>query len=700
MGVLQVSMARPGAQQQQGAQQQGQPAPQPAAQAPAPGEVTQQARPGDPQQPTFRGGINFVRVDVIVTDKKGQPVTDLKQTDFEVLEDKKPQSVEQFRLIRVDGNPRPGDPPPRQIRSVEDAETELSRDDVRLFVIFFDDYHVRLGNSIGVRAPLSRFIREQVRPNDVIGIMYPLTPLSDMTFTRNPDTVLSAIDRFQGRKFDYTPRNQFEEYYARYPTETVEQIRNDVVMSALRGLSIHLGSLRESRKSIIYVSEGFTTSLPPQMRRADASMPQIPGVTGGMLGENNPREQTSEFFSQSDVYSRMRDIFDAANRNNAAFYTLDPRGLATFEFDINEGSGLEADKRYLQATQDTLRVLADETDGRAIVNRNDLAGGLSQMVRDSSYYYLLGYNSASAPTDGKFHEISVRLKRPNARDYQVRARKGYWAYSVADVVAAKTAASTPDVAKPVQQALASISTSVQQARYIRTWLGTARGENGRTRVTLIWEPLPPGAGGRREQAGRVSVIAADQKGDLVFRGRAPDAALASTAAPVTPAAPATTTAQRLVFDAPPGTLELRLSVEAAGGAGVLDNEIRTITIPDLTTPDAALSTPRVFRARTAREFQTIAADAMAVPGAGREFSRADRLLVRFDVYGNATPTAVLLNRQGRKMSDVPVAAAPSGGTHQIDMGLSSIASGEYLIEITAKGATGEAKELVPFRIGT
>ena len=227
MGVLQVSMARPGAQQQQGAQQQGQPAPQPAAQAPAPGEVTQQARPGDPQQPTFRGGINFVRVDVIVTDKKGQPVTDLKQTDFEVLEDKKPQSVEQFRLIRVDGNPRPGDPPPRQIRSVEDAETELSRDDVRLFVIFFDDYHVRLGNSIGVRAPLSRFIREQVRPNDVIGIMYPLTPLSDMTFTRNPDAVLSAIDRFQGRKFDYTPRNQFEEYYARYPTETVEQIRKD-----------------------------------------------------------------------------------------------------------------------------------------------------------------------------------------------------------------------------------------------------------------------------------------------------------------------------------------------------------------------------------------------------------------------------------------------------------------------------------------
>jgi hypothetical protein len=256
------------------------------------------------------------------------------------------------------------------------------------------------------------------------------------------------------------------------------------------------------------------------------------------------------------------------------------------------------------------------------------------------------------------------------------------------------------VAKPVQQALASISTSVQQARYIRTWLGTERGANGKTRVTLIWEPLPQTAGGRREQAGRVSVIAADQKGNLVFRGRAPDAALASTAAPVTPSAPPATTAQRLVFDAPPGTLELRLSVEAAGAGGILDNEIRSITVPDLTTPDAALSTPRVYRARTAREFQTIGADTTAVPVAGREFSRSDRLLIRFDVYGNATPAAVLLNRNGQKMSDVPVAAAPAGGTHQIDLGLSSIASGEYLIEITAKGATGEAKELVPIRIGT
>ena len=92
----------------------------------------------------------------MVHDGKGQPITDLTQADFEVLEDGRPQSIEQFRLIRVDGNPRPGDPPPRELRNRIDEELEISRDDVRLFVFFLDDYHVRLGNSLAIKEPRER----------------------------------------------------------------------------------------------------------------------------------------------------------------------------------------------------------------------------------------------------------------------------------------------------------------------------------------------------------------------------------------------------------------------------------------------------------------------------------------------------------------------------------------------------------------
>jgi VWFA-related protein len=715
-----VSFERLAAQQSQ-TPPAGAPEAQQPQQAPPPADAPQTAPPGEPgaagqQQPIFRGGINFVRVDVIVTGRGDQPVLDLKETDFEITEDGRPQTIEQFRLIRVDGNPRPGEAPPKPIRTLEDEELEAAREDTRIFVFFLDDYHVRQRNSLSVRAPLIRFIETQLRPADMVAVMYPLTPVSSISFTRNHKSIISAINNFEGRKFDYRPLNQFEANYMRYSTEVVERIRNDVVMGALQGLAIRLGSLREGRKSVVFVSEGFTAMLPPQMRRRDASAPTNPlEAEIAALSQDSPREITAEWFGQSDVISRMREVFTIANRNNTAFYSLDPRGLTAFDssFDDVPGAPIPSsatDGRALQLTQDTLRVLSEETDGRAIVNRNTLEDGLAQMVQDSSYYYLLGYTTTQAANDGKFHEIKVRVKRGGV---DVRARKGYWALTPADAIRA-AATPSPDLPNPVRDALASIATSVQAAKYVRTWLGTERGPEGKTRVTLVWEPLPAPAE-RREQPGRVSLLAADAGGNLVFRGRAPDAALASTGAPVqpndtgpsgtrTPAAPAATAPQRIVFDAPPGTMELRLTVEAAGGGGTLDSEIKTIEVPDLTAPQAALSTPRVFRGRTARDLQAVLGDGGAVPVATREFSRAERLLIRFDVYGpgseQPTPTAALLNRAGQKMSDLPVAAARAGGTHQVEFGLSSIPAGEYLVEITAKGASGEAKELVPMRVGS
>jgi VWFA-related protein len=711
LALLSLTVVAGSAQQEAGrpANQQP-PAQSPDEQAPqgqAPQGQEPQGQVPDGQQPTFRGSINFVRVDVIVDDRKDQPVTNLTQADFELLEDGKPVSVEQFTLVKVDGNPRPGDPPPTEIRTRNDEELIANREDVRVFVFFLDDYHVRRANSMSVREPLMKFVQDQLRPNDVVAIMYPLSPVSDLTFTRNHNSVLSAIERFEGRKFDYTPLNQFEVNYMRYPTEQVERIRNDVVMTAIQGLSVRLGSLREGRKSVIFVSEGFTAMLPPQMRRQDASLPANPIESQAAARSQDSSQQiTAEWFGQTDVYSRMREVIDAANRNNTSFYSLDPRGLAPFEYgfdDLPSGPppSFATDGRALRMTQDTLRSLSEETDGRAIVNRNTLLQGLAQVTRDSSYYYLLGYTSA-APNDGKFHEINVRVKR---RDVNVRARRGFWAARPEDAI--RVANPTPDVAKPVQTALASIATSVQAGKYVRTWIGSERGEGGNTRVTLVWEPMAFPPGDRREPAGRVSLLAATGGGNVVFRGRAPErpivaavttGSLGTGAASSTPSTPP----QRLTFDAPPGKVELRITVEGATG-GTLDQEIRDIEVPDFTSPQVTLSTPRLYRARTLPELRTITADPNAVPAAGRDFSRTERVLIRFSTYGPGTErpeaVAVLLNRGGTKVSDVPVTASTAAGTtHEITLGLATIPAGEYLVEVTAKGASGETKTLVPFRV--
>src|SRR2546428_3750036 len=90
---------------------------QPAQQPPPPAD-----QPQTPP-PVFRTGINFVRVDVIVSDKNGNAIADLKQTDFELTEDGKPQSVEAFKLVRLDGGVMPTkDGPPRQIRTDDDEQ--------------------------------------------------------------------------------------------------------------------------------------------------------------------------------------------------------------------------------------------------------------------------------------------------------------------------------------------------------------------------------------------------------------------------------------------------------------------------------------------------------------------------------------------------------------------------------------------------
>ena len=99
---------------------------------------------------------------MLVTDNKGEAVKGLTQADFEVSEDSKPQKVDSFRYVEVSGNPAEGELP-KQIRTTYDEETELARDDVRLFVILWDDYHIRRGSALAAKEPLVRFVRNTAR---------------------------------------------------------------------------------------------------------------------------------------------------------------------------------------------------------------------------------------------------------------------------------------------------------------------------------------------------------------------------------------------------------------------------------------------------------------------------------------------------------------------------------------------------------
>ena len=287
---------------------------------------------------------------------------------------------------------------------------------------------------------------------------------------------------------------------------------------------------------------------------------------------------------------------------------------------------------------------------------------------------------------------------------QVRSRKGYWALNREEVARA-TAPAKPAVPKPVEMAIANAVVRPSRASVVRSWVGMSRGDNGKTRVTFVWEPLPKAPGDRpREEPARVSLLAVAPDGSPSFRGKVPDVALASTAPASAAAAGGAATGRgpsRVVFDVPPGKIQLRISVEGSASQ-VLDSETREISVPDLTSAQVMLGTPAVLRARTAREFQQLRLDGDAVPFTGREFSRIEHLLVRVPAYGPGGTTPALnvhlLNRAGSAMNELKAEPAPRAGEQQIDLPLAALPPGDYVLEIKTGDQDGNATELVGFRI--
>ncbi len=641
-----------------------------------------QTPPQTQRPPVFGARIDTVTVDVVVTDRKGQPVTDLTAADFDVTENRKPQTIDSFKLIQIDDTLDVDPARNREIRSLADQERELSRDDVRVIVIYLDDYHTRLGNSMAIRERLARFVRG-LHPRDLVALMTPLMTTAGVTFSRNHDATARQIMAFHGRKYDYTPRHPAEEVYQYLTAEQIEGLRNQIVTTGLEGLCVYLGSVRDGRKSVIYVSEGLLSRIPQ-----GAQTTGLYGGTGGAMVPPQTMQQQMAASSatsagtqsgQLNLLDLMRDIFLAASRSNTSFYPLDPRGLAASEFSVADRVGLSEDRAALNESMDTLHILATNTDGRAIVNTNDPQPALEQMLRDSSAYYLLGYTSTEAPRDGKFHPIRVNVTR---KDVEVRARSGYWAYSDEDVKrAARPSFSRPPEVERAFDAIADAPGSV-----IRSWWTSARGADGRTSVTLVWEALrTTGA----DIPARVSVTASRADGGLVYRGRAEREA-----------DPTGRVAGRVTFPSPPGALTLQLVAETGDGDR-LDADAREVVVPDFTSVAAAVTTPELFRARTARDVQQLKAAALPMPNTARLFSRTERLYVRFRVYapGGTTPapTLRLLNRNGDVMSTVPVTVDPVRGVEG-EFALGGVPPGDYLLEAAASSDADAARVLVAFRV--
>ena len=285
-----------------------------------------------PQQPIFRAGTDLVRVDVTVTANGDKPVADLTLEDFEVTDDGVPQTVETLKFVQVDGTRTSNLDEPLEIRSKQHALLEAARDDVRLFAIFLDDYHIdkRPEITLPLRDALTKFVN-QLGPNDLVALMEPLTTLYDLKYTRSKPDLLARIRTFEGRRGETFPvKSVIEE--AQLTQRNWMELRSGVTLSALKALATQMGGLRDGRKSILFFSQG-------------------PGVRPG-----SPNDEL------------MNEIDEAANRGNVTIHVIDPRPLGTVGF------GGDA----------ILRRLAADTGGRAIVNTNNPTEQLAGVIRKAA----------------------------------------------------------------------------------------------------------------------------------------------------------------------------------------------------------------------------------------------------------------------------------------------------------------------------
>jgi VWFA-related protein len=674
--------------------------------------ASQQQQPQDQQPPVFRTQANFVRVDAYPT-RNGQPVLDLKAEEFEIFEDDKPQKIETFDHILI--TPAGPEAQRSEPNTIEASRQAAANPKNRVFVLFLDTPHVMIASAWNAREPLIRLIDRALGPDDLVGIMTPRMSANDVVLARKTSVVASGLRDIwpwgtRGSLIEDERDRQYDTCYPMpYQKDVVAEMKarrkERDTLNAMRELVLYLRDLREERKAIVTVSEGwllFTPNNDLNRLRTDPNDPNhasepIPSPTPITVGPdgrltNKPQNVVGDYLDKSrcdaermylsqindDMY--FREILGEANRANATFYTVDPRGLPVFDAPIEAGVPVTADFAMLKHRQDTLHVLAENTDGFAVMNSNDLDAGLKRIANDLSSYYLLGYLSTNAKLDGKYHQIKVRVKRPGI---DVRARKGYRSPTAEEVAAARTAAAAPvsSTASAVNTAMAALSRLRPDSRFSMNAVPMARAGSKQVSTILIAGELPQGQAGSAFAAG----------GTVALEVRAGTSTASSR---VTLAAGERTFAVPVTLSSPveSGQLDVRATLNATDPTASPFSDILSLDIA------TSLGQPMVFRRGPSTGNRLL-------PAGSFQFSRTERVRLEFPMSADAKlGSGRLLDKTGQPLT-LPVTigertdAQSSQRWMTADVILAALGAGDYVIEITTGPQEAQQKVLTAIRVG-
>jgi VWFA-related protein len=413
----------------------------------------------DEKQEVIKVNSNLVSVDVVVKDKKGKVITDLKAEDFTVSENGVPQHIEFFdstltsetgagRPVTTIGStePKPGTPPglPRNI-----------------IALVLDGQSTELANLKHVREGVEKYIRERISDSDSVALFSISGGLQLLqSFTHDKATLIAAVDKA------YTSSNVSKTSEARSLAQDIDSLRNKISSGAPTEVaSSPAGGAAGSAAAETLIAQHVLEQY-MQLRSA-LSVQQTRPVLAALAAIAEglrpvPGKKTLVMFSEGFVASetldwQVRSTIDIANRANVAIYIIDASGLtggtptsgalvaSSPLAGISGENSMESRRRVgggesvfditrqegLNRQQDLLYKISEDTGGRFIKNTNDIAMGLDRIDSEIRSRYTLAYRSTDSNFDGSFRKVKIEVSRP---DTNVVARPGYYAMPPSQII--------------------------------------------------------------------------------------------------------------------------------------------------------------------------------------------------------------------------------------------------------------------------
>jgi VWFA-related protein len=369
------------------------------------------AQPQAADQNVIRINVNLVQVDAVVTDSHDHLVPNLEASDFEVLQDGKPQKITNFSYINVrSSNVAPAPvtvaerkgapaPPPVVLKPAQAS---------RLLALVVDDMALSFDGTARVRGALKKFVDSDMQPGDLVAIIRTGSSMGALQqFTTDKRVLYAAIDRVRWNSMGRVGVGSFERGGGAYNAQFTD---------AMAGASL---------ASIQYVVNGLH---------------DLPGRKAVILFSENLRLFTRGM-DYDVALQQARRLEDAANRSGVVIYSVDPRGLQTTSLTAADDTSKMSRKQInnlpmaratqIYNSQDGMVMLAKDTGGIFFHDNNDIASQLRKAVADTEGYYLLGYHpdpNTFDPKTGlaKFHKVEVKLTRAGLH---IRSRSGFFGKS-------------------------------------------------------------------------------------------------------------------------------------------------------------------------------------------------------------------------------------------------------------------------------